>query len=206
MARRSQRHSTTNAGKQTADSHGRWDDWVPQERIRKLTEEHKELATNLKKDMDAQRRAASGKPPSTSTKKRPFGSDLTGSSARGSEDRSSAAPQLPRGTKRAREIEGIDKVGHYSHCSAISNRVLAITQEAIVWRLYQGRDTSRSKYLVASLLVRHRDTWLGHLWPVFWCSYAGLRFWCALAEIRGATLPEPQLSSSGFAQRSPTSY
>lgn len=89
----------------------RWDDWVPQERIRKLTEENKELASNLKKDMDAQRRAATSKPASTSTKKRAYGSDLAGSSARGSEDRSSAAPQAPRGTKRGKEIEGIDKVG-----------------------------------------------------------------------------------------------
>ncbi|KAK5729540.1 Esa1p-associated factor [Elasticomyces elasticus] len=89
-----------------------WDDWVPSERLRKFTDENKELASNLKKDMDAQRRAASGKPPSTSTRKRPFGSDMgPGSSARGSEDRSSAVPQPPRGTKRAREshMEGIDK-------------------------------------------------------------------------------------------------
>lgn len=89
----------------------RWDDWVPQERLRKLTDENRELAQNLKKDMDAQRRAASGRPPPPpSNKKRPFGSDLTGSSARGSEDRSSAAPQFPRGTKRGRDVEGIDKV------------------------------------------------------------------------------------------------
>ena len=87
-----------------------WDDWVPQERLRKLTEENKELASNLKKDMDAQRRATTGKPLPTSVKKRAYGSDLTGSSARGSEDRSSAVPQAPRGTKRGREIEGIDKV------------------------------------------------------------------------------------------------
>ncbi|KAK1064151.1 Esa1p-associated factor [Friedmanniomyces endolithicus] len=88
-----------------------WDDWVPQERLRKFTDENKELASNLKKDMDAQRRAASGRPASTSTtKKRPYGSDLAGSSARGSEDRSSAVPQPPRGgTKRGREIEGVDK-------------------------------------------------------------------------------------------------
>lgn len=89
-----------------------WDDWVSQERIRKLTDENKELAANLRKDMDAQRRAASGKPSLTSTKKRGLGSDAPGSSARGSEDRSSVAPPPPpRGTKRAREIEGIDKVG-----------------------------------------------------------------------------------------------
>ncbi|GAB1736135.1 hypothetical protein NU219Hw_g6185t1 [Hortaea werneckii] len=87
-----------------------WDDWVPQERLRKFTDENKELASNLKKDMDAQRRATTGKPLPASTKKRVYGSDAAGSSARGSEDRSSVAPQLPKGTKRARtEIEGIDK-------------------------------------------------------------------------------------------------
>lgn len=89
----------------------RWDDWVPQERLRKFTEENKELASNLKKDMDAQRRATTGKPLPASTKKRVYGSDAAGSSARGSEDRSSVAPQPPKGTKRGRtEIEGIDKV------------------------------------------------------------------------------------------------
>jgi hypothetical protein len=90
----------------------RWDDWVSQERIRKLTDENKELAANLRKDMDAQRRATSGRPSMASaTKKRGLGSDAPGSSARGSEDRSSVAPPPPpRGTKRAREIEGIDKV------------------------------------------------------------------------------------------------
>lgn len=119
------RRLTANTSKQSTDSSDSWDDWVPQERIRKLTEEHKELATNLKKDMDAQRRAASGKPPLTSTKKRPFGSDLTGSSARGSEDRSSAAPQPPRGTKRGREIEGIDKVCHSSSILCPFKGVLA---------------------------------------------------------------------------------
>lgn len=86
-----------------------WDDWVPQERLRKLTEENKELASNLKKDMDAQRRAATGKPAPASVKKKAYGADLS-SSTRGSEDRSSAVPQAPRGTKRGREIEGIDKV------------------------------------------------------------------------------------------------
>jgi hypothetical protein len=62
--------------------------------------------------MDAQRRATSGKPSiASATKKRALGSDAPGSSARGSEDRSSVAPPPPpRGTKRAREIEGIDKV------------------------------------------------------------------------------------------------
>jgi len=101
-----------------ADILGSWDDWVSQERIRKLTDENKELAANLRKDMDAQRRATSGKPSiASATKKRALGSDAPGSSARGSEDRSSVAPPPPpRGTKRAREIEGIDKVCSFLSC------------------------------------------------------------------------------------------
>jgi hypothetical protein len=103
-----------------ANKLGSWDDWVSQERIRKLTDENKELAANLRKDMDAQRRATSGKPSiASATKKRGLGSDAPGSSARGSEDRSSVAPPPPpRGTKRAREIEGIDKVC-FSRCPAL---------------------------------------------------------------------------------------
>ena len=116
--RRETRPAKSYASTMLMRHHRRWDDWVPQERLRKFTDENKELASNLKKDMDAQRRAASGKPASTSTKKRAFGSDLA-SSARGSEDRSSVAPPPPpRGTKRGREIEGIDKVSLTKICSA----------------------------------------------------------------------------------------
>ncbi|KAJ9623614.1 Esa1p-associated factor [Taxawa tesnikishii (nom. ined.)] len=93
-----------------------WDDWVPQDRLRKNTEENRELANNLKKDMEATRRSTA-KPSSTSHKKRPFGSDLAGSSARGSEERSSVAP--PRGTKRGREYEGVEKEDDYLRRPAI---------------------------------------------------------------------------------------
>ncbi|SMQ46382.1 unnamed protein product [Zymoseptoria tritici ST99CH_1A5] len=76
-----------------------WDDWVPQERVRKLNDENKELATNLRKDMEAQRRA---------------------NTARGSEDRSSAVPPPPpRGTKRGRDIEGIDKEEEFMRRPAV---------------------------------------------------------------------------------------
>ncbi|GAB7337311.1 hypothetical protein MBLNU457_g2670t2 [Dothideomycetes sp. NU457] len=94
-----------------ADIKASWDDWVPQDRLRKFNEENKELASNLKKEMDAQRRAAS-KPSvvsNVSAKKRGLGSELA-SSARGSEERSSIAPT--RGVKRARdgkELEGIER-------------------------------------------------------------------------------------------------
>ena len=34
-----------------------WDDWVPQDRLRKLNDENKELAANLKKEMEESLRA-----------------------------------------------------------------------------------------------------------------------------------------------------
>ncbi|KAF2862624.1 MRG-domain-containing protein [Piedraia hortae CBS 480.64] len=84
-----------------------WDDWVPTERLRKFTDENKELAANLKKDMEAQRKATN-KSAASSGRKR-HGAALDVSSARGSEDRSSAAPAAPS-RKRGRDtMEGIDK-------------------------------------------------------------------------------------------------
>ncbi|GAM84471.1 hypothetical protein ANO11243_024670 [Dothideomycetidae sp. 11243] len=86
-----------------------WDDWVPSDRLRKMTEENKELASNLRKEMDAQRRAAA-RPTAVNTlqkKKSLGGSERLGSSARGSEEVSTS-----RGTKRGRdgrELEGIEK-------------------------------------------------------------------------------------------------
>ncbi|OBT74287.1 hypothetical protein VF21_07371 [Pseudogymnoascus sp. 05NY08] len=69
-----------------------WDDWVPQDRVRKFTEENKLLAAQLHEQM----KALQGKPaPSASkaakTKGRANGSDF--SSARGSEERGSMAAQ-----------------------------------------------------------------------------------------------------------------
>ncbi|KAF1826310.1 MRG-domain-containing protein [Dissoconium aciculare CBS 342.82] len=84
-----------------------WDDWVPEQRLRKFTPEYKELALNLKRDMEMQRRGkVAPQPPPPSHKRR---GEVGDSSVRGSEERSSAAPQAPRGTKRGRELEGIEK-------------------------------------------------------------------------------------------------
>ena len=88
--------------------HVRWDDWVNEARLRKLTDENKELAQNLKKDLDAQRRPAPSKPTITSSKKKAAGSDL--SSTRGSEERHTSVPVMGRGQKRGRDYE-IEKVG-----------------------------------------------------------------------------------------------
>lgn len=78
-----------------------WDDWVPQDRLRKFTEENRELATTLRREAEAAFRQKSTK---ASAKKR-GGSDR--SSARGSEERQMSVPG--RGTKRARDND-IEKV------------------------------------------------------------------------------------------------
>ena len=85
----------------TCDTLGSWDDWVPQDRIRKDTEEHRELAANLKAENDKHHKPKI----STSAKKRAAGSDL--SSTRGSEER--LTPATGRGQKRGRDYE-IEKV------------------------------------------------------------------------------------------------
>lgn len=84
----------------------RWDDWVPEARVRKPTADNKELQQSLQKEY-----AAARKPPvkPTSSRKKAMGSDM--SSGRGSEDRSSVP--AGRGTKRGRDME-IEKVSYRS--------------------------------------------------------------------------------------------
>lgn len=103
----------------------RWDDWVNSDRVRKLTEENKELAQNLKKDADAQRRPAPQK--SSNSKKKNAGSDL--SSNRGSEERQSSAPAMGRGQKRGRDYE-IEKVGSHKSPSQSSSPLSELSSSA----------------------------------------------------------------------------
>ncbi|KAF2829701.1 NuA4 histone acetyltransferase complex, Eaf3/MRG15 subunit [Ophiobolus disseminans] len=73
-----------------------WDDWVPENRLRKLSPENRELANNLRHEMLAQQRAARAQP--QPVKKKAQGS------ARGSEERqTSVAAAAPRGQKRMRD-------------------------------------------------------------------------------------------------------
>jgi len=85
----------------------RWDDWVPQDRLRKFTEENKELSYSLKqelkREMDKTRAA-----PKSASRKKAAGSDF--SSIRGSEERHSSVPVTGRGTKRGRDMD-LEKVG-----------------------------------------------------------------------------------------------
>lgn len=89
---------------QTANSSSiSWDDWVPQDRLRKNTDESRELAANLKKA--AHEQSAKSSKSSTVNKTRRGQTDLA--SGRGSEERTSSIPA--RGTKRARDND-IEKV------------------------------------------------------------------------------------------------
>ena len=105
-----------------ADPHHRWDDWVPQDRLRKLNDENRELAKNLKKEMDHLRQRTATKATTASSKKKAAGSDL--SSTRGSEERNSSVPATGRGQKRGRdfEIEKVGDVSSHSRASSISSQ------------------------------------------------------------------------------------
>lgn len=81
-----------------------WDDWVPQDRLRKFTDENRELATTLRREAEAAFRQKSTK----TTLKRKAGSDR--GSARDSEERQTSVPG--RVTKRARDNE-IEKEEHF---------------------------------------------------------------------------------------------
>ncbi|KAH6869932.1 hypothetical protein J4E91_008534 [Alternaria rosae] len=72
-----------------------WDDWVPEDRLRKLSPENRELANNLRHEMLAAQRAARAQP--APAKKKAQGS------ARGSEERQTSVTAAPRGQKRVRD-------------------------------------------------------------------------------------------------------
>lgn len=79
-----------------------WDDWVPEDRLRKLTQENRDLANTLRNEVLAQQRAARN-PPAASKKK-------AQGSTRGSEERQlSVSAAGPRGHKRLRDHD-LEKV------------------------------------------------------------------------------------------------
>lgn len=79
-----------------------WDDWVAEDRLRKLTQENRELANNLRHEVLAAQRAARAQPPPSKKK--------TQGSTRGSEERQmSVSAAGPRGQKRMRD-QDLEKV------------------------------------------------------------------------------------------------
>lgn len=87
---------------ETASNHvttKQWDDWVPQDRVRQLNEENKELAAQLQIQMKNLKKAAPKKGVAKAN-----GSDF--SSQRGSEERhTSAAAAGGRGPRRNRDYD-----------------------------------------------------------------------------------------------------
>ncbi|KAK1496214.1 hypothetical protein CTAM01_08401 [Colletotrichum tamarilloi] len=77
-----------------------WDDWVSIDRIRKFTEENKELASQLHAQMKDLRQKSSAKPPKKGNL-RVNGTD----SARGSEERTAGVAATGRGPRRARDFD-----------------------------------------------------------------------------------------------------
>ena len=92
---------------ETNRSSDSWDDWVPQDRLRKLTDDNRELAANLRREL-VQQSAPKAVPKSTGKTRRGQGSEI--GSGRGSEERTSSVPAAGgRGSKRARDND-IEKV------------------------------------------------------------------------------------------------
>ena len=81
---------------QAANKPGRWDDWVPQERLRKLTEDNLQLAKQLKKEVEQLQKQARPDAKKSGGQKR-----KGGESARAT---SSPVPQIVN-KKRGRDLE-----------------------------------------------------------------------------------------------------
>jgi hypothetical protein len=141
-----------------------WDDWVPQDRVRKFTDENKELAANLHNQMKELQRET--RAPKSGLKKggRANGSDF--SSARGSEERhTSMAAQSGRGGPRRNRDYDLEPVSisYISYCQRLSI-ILSILE--VYWsglvsplgarKLYQRR----TQYLLFEIFTfeyaRHR--------------------------------------------------
>ncbi|CCU83247.1 histone acetylase complex subunit, partial [Blumeria hordei DH14] len=87
-----------------------WDDWVPQDRVRKFTDENKELAAQLHNQMKSVKATNQKSTSSRQGKKPSSGRGATNigdiSSARGSEERhAGTAMQSARGPRRQRDYD-----------------------------------------------------------------------------------------------------
>lgn len=92
-----------------------WDDWVPQDRVRKFTDENKELAAQLHNQMKMlQQKAPKSVGGKGQGKRGANGSDF--SSARGSEERTgSVAAQTGRGGARRNRDYDLEHVSTESY-------------------------------------------------------------------------------------------
>ncbi|KAK4189924.1 chromo domain-like protein [Podospora australis] len=96
-----------------------WDDWVPEDRVRKFTDENRELASQLLAQFKSIQSGKTAKQPKNKVLGgRAGGSDM--SSARGSEERTHATTFSSRaGQRRARDYD-LDQVSvFFSHVSFV---------------------------------------------------------------------------------------
>ncbi|KAK2053522.1 MRG-domain-containing protein [Colletotrichum caudatum] len=91
-----------------------WDDWVSIDRIRKFTEENKELASTLHAQMKDLRQKNSAKAPKKGL--RVNGTD----SARGSEERTAGVAASGRGPRRARDFDLEQMSTSYQDCDGLT--------------------------------------------------------------------------------------
>ena len=89
----------------------RWDDWVPQDRVRKFTDENKELAAQLHNQMKMLQSKAPKSVGKGQGKRGANGSDF--SSARGSEERGSVAAAPGRGGPRRNRDYDLEHVSTF---------------------------------------------------------------------------------------------
>ncbi|EGS23103.1 uncharacterized protein CTHT_0015920 [Thermochaetoides thermophila DSM 1495] len=88
-----------------------WDDWVPQDRVRKFTDENKELAAQLVAQYKALQQGKNSKQPKKGGAKGAAAAASDGNSGRGSEERGAGGTTSSgRGPRRARDYD-LEQVG-----------------------------------------------------------------------------------------------
>lgn len=115
-----------------------WDDWVPQDRIRKLNDENRELALQLMQQAKASQQKSS-KPAKKAALKN--GSDF--SSARGSEERTGGGNTMSsRGPRRARDYDLEHVSTHISYCIYFPFPIVALCTalESKMWKWWKGKE------------------------------------------------------------------
>ena len=127
----------------------RWDDWVTQDRLRKLTDEYRELAANLKKDLIGQDARNSKPPPGKS-------SSLSSNHKKGadSEERGSAAP-----TGKSRRKEKDNEIESEEHFMT-KPQIHMYIPDSIMGYLVDDREFVTKNYQLVPLPAEYPVNWI----------------------------------------------
>lgn len=122
----------------------RFDEWAPQDRLRKFNDENKELADQMKAQYATHSKGGS-KQAKTKVPGKVPGSEL--GSARGSEERMPAATQSGRGPRRARDYE-LEHVSGFKflfpYLTAMNFRCCHLDEGVLLFRLSISNPTAPS--------------------------------------------------------------